>query len=132
MSKYVKVLHKKDKVESIIPTKGYELLKKKYQFIAYVNEDGSPYTGVTDSKTTKAEPVKKNDAEVVGGDESNGASPEAGTSTQTPVAEKPAKVEDPELIELRAQYEAKSGKKANGRWNKESLITKIQEVSNEG
>lgn len=122
MAQYARVYLKSDptKNESVIPVKGYNLLKKKYVLVGYEDQDGGELTAVQKIMAEKV--AKKKAAEAV----------EKGKvdETQVPESTKPqadTASEDAELEGLRTQYKQKFGKAANKNSTAKTLKAKLNE-----
>lgn len=118
MSQNARVVHKQTKVESVIPVKAYNLLKKKYTLIGYEDGNGGELTEVQRIMAEKV--AKKKAAEAA----------EKGEKVEVtnPPLDPPNPDEQPELEDLRAQYEAKFGKKANKKSTADTLKAKLNEA----
>ena len=118
MAQYARVVHKQTKVESVIPVKGYNLLKKKYTLIRFEDQDGGELTEVQRIMAEKIAKKKADEAAVAAG---------AGkVAVNTPPLD-PPKPDEIELEDLRAQYEAKFGKAANKNSTAKTLKAKLNE-----
>lgn len=115
MAQFAKVVHKKTKVESVIPVKAYNLLKKKYTLIAFEDQDGGELTEVQKIMAEKVAAKKKAAEAAVNGDNVGGTTPPSDPPSPN------------ELEDLRAQYEAKFGKPADKRMKADKLKAKINE-----
>lgn len=122
MAKFARVkLKAAPHTESVIPVKGYELLKKKYTLIGYEDGDGGELTEVQKLMEQK-KADKKKVAEAAGDDEQTGDNKVSTDSTAVTPAP------DYELEDLRAQYEAKFGKAADKRMKADKLKAKLNEA----
>jgi len=122
MAQYARVkLKKAPHTESVIPIKGYELLKKKYTLIGFEDAEGGELTEVQKIMAEKI--AKKKAAEAAGDKEQVETKNESTESTET-VTQAP----DYELEDLRSQYLAKFGKEAKKNFKAETIKAKLNEV----